>query len=79
MSKMFDYISGKSSGELARAHAAEEHALGHLEAVLAENERMRSVLVDMLAALRASEEFYNPNASAMRRAAIAKAEGAKLA
>lgn len=30
---------------------------------------------DMLAALKASEEFHNPNGAAMRRAVIAKAEG----
>jgi hypothetical protein len=44
MSAMFDYISGKASGEIARAEASLEHALGCLGAELEENERLRAKL-----------------------------------
>ena len=41
------------------------------------NARLIAAAPDMLAALMASEEFHNPNAAAMRRAAIAKATEGK--
>lgn len=44
MSAMFDYVSGKKSGEGARVEASLEHALGCLGVEIEEREKLQAKL-----------------------------------